>query len=188
MSPYFCANNPEQKPFFLWYSRTAGMWFTSWQSAFFLSNGDDHCLGVRQRIGASWSKCDSANHVEHRLGRARCRSHVLSDDHGLRRFGATLGGSAKGRVWISRRCRDRANELRPCDAIYGCRCTSPANSCASVVHGHTRRIGSIDGQSVWSEDGENNVWSGRKGCVGDGPSDVTGLTHVGVWSLSITRD
>ena len=113
--------------------------------------------------------------------------HILSDDHGLWRLGAALGGSAKGRVWISLGRQDRANELRPSDAIHGCRCASATNSSASVVHRHSRRI-DIDGQSVWSEDGENNIWSGREGCVGDGPGDVTCLIHVGIWNLSISRN
>ena len=157
------------------------------RQSWFLSDGDDHCLRVRQRIGASRAESDRSNHVEHRLGRACCRCDVLGDDHGLWRFGAALGRSTKRRVWISRSRLDGANELSPTDAIHGCRRTCSTNSSASVVHRYTRRIWSIDGQSVWSEDGENNVWSGCEGCIGDGPDDVTCLTDVGIWSLSIAR-
>ncbi len=55
-----------------------------------LSDCDGHCGRTGQRISASRSETDVADDSEHRFGRARCRCHVLSDDHCRWRFGAVL--------------------------------------------------------------------------------------------------
>ena len=159
--------------------------FLTPRQSWFLFDGDDHCLRVRQRISAARAESDRSNHVEHRLGRACCRCTFWVMIMVCGGLAPPLVDPPSAAFGLAASRQDGANELSPTDGIHGCRRTSSTNSSASVVHRYTRRIWSIDGQSVWSEDRENNIWSGREGCIGDGPDDVTCLTDVGIWSLSI---